>query len=146
MLNEKIANETWANFRFPEWVPEKVKAEIKSFWSEEYGRGPAAWLENAEHNKSPWNGDRVRVHGVGPGSPLVTGRWIFAWNNIGRLLADDGSVMCVSLIGNPEFEVSRDGLWRKPESKDYFTVANNACTRPAFGSVDSGASLETAGG
>ena len=30
-------------------------------------------------------------NGFGPSPPLVTGRYVHAWNNIGRLVLDDGS-------------------------------------------------------
>lgn len=141
MLREKIANETWSNFRFAEWVPESVQEEIKDFWCEKWGRGPSAWLESAERNKSPLIGDRVKVHNFD--GKEVAGRFVYAWNNIGRLISDDGDVLCVGFGG---FKVSRGGLWCKPESKDYFTVANTACTRPAFGSWYAQDILGTAGG
>jgi hypothetical protein len=115
-MDKVIANQTWSNFFFPDWVPEKVREEIKSFWSERWGRGPAEWYENAISNKAPLFGDRVRVHGVGVGSPILEGRIIFAWNNIGRLIADDGSIQCVAIRG---FEVSRGGMWRKPRLDEY---------------------------
>jgi len=126
MLNERIANQTWNNFHWPEWVPEKIKKEIEEFHSDAWGRGPASWMEGAERNKSPLLGDRVRVHDFQ--GNLVIGRFIYAWNNVGRLLSDDGQIECVG-YQLPHFEVSRNGMWKMPEPCDYFTMAT--CT---FGS------------
>ena len=117
MKTEKIANETWNNFHFPEWVPEKVQDQIREFWCEGFGRGPAEWMQNAQNNKSPLMGDRIRCFDFR--GDKVDGRFIFAWNNIGRLIMDDGSYIVVGFHG---FEVSRGGLWKTPTDKDFFTT------------------------
>jgi len=84
----------WSDFYFPSWVPSEVQGQIKSFWSIDSGRGPSHWLKNAQLNKSPCLGDRVRIHSILP-KKLVIGRFIFAWNNIGRVVDDEG---CVGLL------------------------------------------------
>jgi hypothetical protein len=126
-MNQVIANQTWSNFFWPGWVPVPVAAEIQSFWSEQWGRGPAEWYENAIQNKAALFGERVRVHGLCSEEEFLTGRIIFAWNNIGRLLCDDGTVRCVAIHW---FEVSRDGMWRAPRADEY---ANEKEPLPFYG-------------
>ncbi len=40
-------------------------------------------------------GEEVTLPGWSPGE-VVTGRWVHAWNNIGRLVLPDGTARCVS--------------------------------------------------
>lgn len=87
----KVAT-TWEEFVWPEWVPLDVRASIESFWSSESGRSPREWLENAIHNGAPEMGSVVEgPNGFGPNAPTTTGRFVFCWNNICRLVHDDGT-------------------------------------------------------
>ena len=105
-MNELIANRTWNNFHWPEWVPAEVKKQIMSCYAEAWGEGPASWLEGAIRNRAPIFGDRVRVTGFR--DQVLEGRLVFAWNEIGRIVTDDeGHYECAGFSG---FEVSRNGL------------------------------------
>ena len=90
---------TWEGFPWPEWVPESVRSEIEKFWSLEYRRGPRDWSENGRpsYNNAPEFGERVTL-GLGE-ADRYTGRYVHAWNNIGRLVLDDGSTRVVSTSG-----------------------------------------------
>ena len=121
MPNFKAKN--WSEFDWPEWVLPEIKKQVESFWGESQHRNPQEWIDNAVREHAPAFGLRVRMKNFS--GALVSGNYVFAWNNIGRLVNDDGKV---EYVGVGPFEVSRNGMWCKPESGDYFTVANTTCT------------------
>jgi hypothetical protein len=84
---------TWDEYCWPEWIPEEVREQIRSFWNPEWGRGPKAWQENnvASYNRHPPLGALVTCESIG-GRKTFTGRWVPAWNNMGRVVLKDGSV------------------------------------------------------
>lgn len=93
--------ERWADFVWPEWVPPNQRAQIESFWLEAWGRGPRAWLRDHVHQHVPatgtrrsWSVDgdnwaRISKHDAG----TVDGRYLHCWNNVGRVVTDDGRVL-----------------------------------------------------
>jgi len=92
---------TWKEYAWPEWVPIKTREQIESFWSESYGRSPKEWEHScrAEYNNQPTLGTRVRCqsdadfwhdHRKSTEKTEIEGRWVPCWNNIGRVIADDG--------------------------------------------------------
>lgn len=83
--------ETWAEFEWPDWVPEKFRSQIESFWLEDWGRSPKAWAQSMLSNSAPPTGERCDVDLLGVGGPIVNGRFLFCWNNIGRVELEDGS-------------------------------------------------------
>jgi len=87
---------TWHEWTWPDWVPADARQQIESFWSESIGRSPRRWLQNAHDNGAPAFGQEWTTHpSMRPaGSPADrhTGRYIHAWNNIGRLALPDGSM------------------------------------------------------
>jgi hypothetical protein len=98
----EIKRRTWAEYTWPDWVPAELREQIEGFWSDSWGRGPDAWLAAAN---DPYNyrdgvefGERVTLRGVCGewGKDEVTGRYVYAWNNIGRIVTDDGRVECVA--------------------------------------------------
>lgn len=113
-MREKIANQNWNNFIWPDWVLPEIKEEIVDFWKESWGRGPAEWHENAVRSKAPKFGARVKVEDFS--GHATDGRFIFAWNNIGRLVGDDGKI---KYVGVHPFLISKGGLWTVPEPSDY---------------------------
>lgn len=93
----------WSEFAWPDWVPQALREQIESFWSCSFGRGPAAWVENAI---APYNGGlplgtRGAFWEIG-GNGIVFGRYVHAWNNMGRCVRDDGSVVVVSGVATIE--------------------------------------------
>lgn len=94
------APETWEEVEWPEWVPQEVRDQIVGFWT--WHGPPAEWAlsavrEAARHTLPPKFGETVLVRPrAGPNGAMVCGRWIHAWNNMGRVVRPDGTYMCPS--------------------------------------------------
>lgn len=95
---------TWSEVCWPKWVPPAVCEQIESFWSASYNRCPADWEKSASSayngglgrlENIPYFGEHVTLPGWSPGE-MVTGRWVHAWNNIGRVITADGAYHCLS--------------------------------------------------
>lgn len=101
---------TWAEFTWPDWVLDEVRREVERFWGC-WGRTPRSWAEDAVRQGAPAFGEVVTLRAFGgslsthvtaDGSAgdehrrTATGRYVHAWNNIGRLVHEDGSFDCVS--------------------------------------------------
>lgn len=82
------APETWGKFAWPEWVPNRVSEQIMDFWGQ-FGRKPKDWAKNALENQSPPFGSYMTYKEDGK---EFSGRWVFAWNNIGRLIGDNDEI------------------------------------------------------
>lgn len=91
---------TWGAVAWPEWIPAAVRAEVASFWSPENGRGPVDYERAAysAYNNSPALGEVVTLKSWTEHKPPVTGRWVYCWNNIGRVVDGDGAVHCQSTV------------------------------------------------
>lgn len=85
----------WADFVWPEWVPQRERELVVDFWRESWGRGPKEWLRDVRIQRMPALGERVRMFAIGHRS-VVAGRYFHRWNNIGALVADDGTPVTVS--------------------------------------------------
>lgn len=82
----------WSEWTWPDWVPAEVRKRIKEFWTEDWGRSPRTWMQDMHQQGAPAFGSVVRLRdGFGSEAPWTTGRFVHAWNNIGRLVRDDGS-------------------------------------------------------
>lgn len=93
----------WADFAWPDWIPECDRKLIEEFWS--WHGGPREWVENAAapYNNAP-TGTRVRMWAtVDNHRVVVVGRYIHRWNNIGRVVLDDGSVLHAHGIATDEY-------------------------------------------
>ena len=96
----KIAK-SWNEVKFDAWVPKDVRNQIREFWSE-FDRKPIDWLKDSQIRKeTPPYGKRVkakitdRLEGRKLIKKIVKGRFIHAWNNIGRIICEDcGTVFC----------------------------------------------------
>ena len=94
----------WADYVWPEWVPTEQRAQIESFWLEAWGRGPRAWLRDHVHQHVPATGTRRRwsvdKNGWAATSKRnvgdIEGRYLHCWNNVGRVITDDGRVLMTS--------------------------------------------------
>ena len=111
--------ERWADFAWPEWVPAEERAHIESFWREAWGRGPRAWLRDNVHQHAPATGTR-RMWSIGEGGWAKTnkrdagdawGRYLHCWNNIGRVITDDGRVLMASGGSGASW------LWRRDDGQ-----------------------------
>lgn len=80
----------WNEFAWPDWVPVYVRTSIEGFWSESMGRSPKKWGEDAIRNGAPDPEKIVEIEGH-------KGRYIHCWNNMGRIIKDDGTATVVAL-------------------------------------------------
>lgn len=119
-MKQVICNQKWESFFWPPWIPLVLREQIRGFWGPSMRRGPADWIENAVANHAPKLGTRVRMHASGSDDALVAGRFVFAWNNMARVVFDDGSYRVTYLTS--DLCVSRDGVWQKPLPEDYASV------------------------
>jgi len=93
---------TWDEYSFPDFIPAPVQAMIRDFWRPEWGRSPRHWLEGAaaKYNGHPPIGALVDAGSItNSGLPRLRGRWVPLWNNIGCVVADDGSHKMSSTCG-----------------------------------------------
>ncbi|GAA2107642.1 phage Gp37/Gp68 family protein [Streptomyces synnematoformans] len=83
------APESWADWTWPGWVPADVRTAVENFWSEDQGRSPAHWIRNMHEQGAPAFGATLSMDdGFGQNPPQIVGRYVHAWNNIGRLVLD----------------------------------------------------------
>lgn len=110
-MDPTTAPRSWADWAWPDWVPAEVRVAIENFWSEDIGRGPHAWMRSMHEQGAPAFGSVVTMDdGFARNAPQVTGRYVHAWNNIGRIAMDDGSFKYTS-CGHRERERQRGIGW-----------------------------------
>ncbi|RKN61901.1 phage Gp37/Gp68 family protein [Streptomyces klenkii] len=103
------APRTWAEWTWPDWVPQQVREEIESFWGPASHRTPADWIRSMHEQGAPAFGSVVRLRdGFGSDAPMTTGRFVHAWNNIARLVREDGTFAYTS------FHPRRDRRLQQP--------------------------------
>ncbi|MFZ3473138.1 DUF5131 family protein [Streptomyces sp. 4.24] len=96
-LPPEQAPTSWADWTWPDWVPASVREAVEGFWGADQYRTPRDWMQNMHEQQAPVFGARVTMDdGFGPDPKQVTGRYVHAWNNIGRLIRDDGTVAYTS--------------------------------------------------
>ncbi|MFG2412330.1 DUF5131 family protein [Streptomyces goshikiensis] len=96
-LPPEQAPTSWADWTWPEWIPASVREAVEGFWGADQYRTPRDWMRNMHEQQAPAFGARVTTDdGFGPDPKQVTGRYVHAWNNIGRLIRDDGTVAYTS--------------------------------------------------
>lgn len=110
--------ESWEAFPWPSWVPQETRDSIESFWSPGVGRSPADYIENMVNNGAPKFGS---THGYDPQNgfcsllPIenapATGRFIHAWNNIGRIIPQSGTPRACSFSGGSWIGVETFDDW-----------------------------------
>jgi hypothetical protein len=82
---------TWADTVWPDWVPMRIRAQIEEFWGC-WGRKPREWADNALATRAPGFGQVETLPLLGQPFPTpTTGRFVHCWNNIGRIVHEDGS-------------------------------------------------------
>ena len=83
------APRTWAEWTWPGWVPTAVRSAVEGFWGADQGRTPRDWMRDMHQQGAPAFGSTLRMKdGFSTNPPYVTGRYVHAWNNIGRLVLD----------------------------------------------------------
>lgn len=95
---------TWKEYTWPDWVPAEQRKQIESFWSESWGGGPRAWLRDHVIQQVPATGARgiwtVRDSNWAEVNKMATvgasGRYLHSWNNMGRIITDDGRTITAS--------------------------------------------------
>ena len=83
-------------WNWPDWVPAEVRMQIEETYSQARHYSRTDWELNAKRNNMPEFGQRVIMRSLGKDAPCVCGRYVHAWNNIGRVITDDGTVEYVS--------------------------------------------------
>lgn len=101
---EKEARAAWARFNWPAWIPDDVRKQVVDHESWHW-RDPEQWLKDSMNppttgfDRRPALGAVVWANArgwLGVWPPAMCGRFIHMWNNIARLVLDDGRVECVS--------------------------------------------------
>jgi protein gp37 len=103
-LDVSAAPETWADFAWPDWVPKEQRKLIEDFWSASYSRGPREWLRDHILQHVPATGAHrvwaIDEHGWATVDKTATngviGRYLHLWNNIGRIVTDNGETIGAS--------------------------------------------------
>lgn len=98
---QMAAVEDWTAFPWPDWVPEDQREHIERFWGPCSRRTVQCYARSAKepYNNAPEMGTRVVIlDDTGqPCQEYAEGRYVHAWNNIGRVIHDDGAMSYVSL-------------------------------------------------
>ena len=106
--------DSWDHFEWPEWVPNQQREHIANFWGKPCGRSPKHWAEDHHSQWAPETGSIVGVKeisksGIGwvckasdPEAEIV-GKFVHAWNNMGRVITDDGTTHVVSFSRGPGY-------------------------------------------
>ncbi|MGW1675983.1 DUF5131 family protein [Saccharopolyspora sp. NPDC002376] len=86
------APESWSDWTWPDWVPQAVRDQIEDFWGPKSARTPQQWIRDMHVQGShPFGATVTSGDGFGHNPPQIIGRWVHAWNNIGRLAHEDGT-------------------------------------------------------
>jgi len=85
---------TWAEYDWADWVPQKVRDSIEHFWSADQRRSPKDWEASRQQNDAPELGRAISCRDLR--NNLIEGKYVHAWNNMGRLITADGTVHVVS--------------------------------------------------
>lgn len=81
---------TWAEWTWPDWVPQTVREHVEDFWGVDQGHSPADWIHNMHEQGAPAFGATLAMDdGFGRDPRQIVGRYVHAWNNIGRLVLDN---------------------------------------------------------
>lgn len=90
---------TWKAYQWESWIPVEVRKQIEDFWSPDVHRGPREWKQSEIEQEAPKTGDIVTLKKL-TSNEYVTGRYVHAWNNIGRIVHEDGTFDYVSFTSS----------------------------------------------
>jgi len=89
-----LGNEdTWEKFSWLDWIPAIVRQDVERYWCKAQRRAPLDWLLDAEAKGVPVLG--LWVMAISISNESVEGRFVHAWNNLGRVVARNGNVIVV---------------------------------------------------
>lgn len=86
---------TWAEYSWPDWVPERERKLVEDFWSDSWHRGPQEYHRDMNSQRAPIFGATATLRKLCGDEP-VTGRFVHRWNNIGAVVLADGTSQAVS--------------------------------------------------
>lgn len=103
---------TFGDYEFEEWVPKHVREIITDFWGQ-FGRTYQDWLESPSRQgvrEVCYHGPGPNGFGMPPNGAMIDahltnfidkpdwyrGRYIHCWNNIGRLIDEEGNAHFIS--------------------------------------------------
>jgi len=89
----------WASYDWPSWIPPDLRESIQKFWSMDWGRGPFEWEEDWRSDTPPL-GTQVSM-GLGS-CHEAHGRYVHAWNNMGRVIDANGYIHYCSVQGSDD--------------------------------------------
>ena len=143
----------WSEFCWPEWVTLEQRRQVENFWGESYGRGPGAWNKDNVAQHTPAFGAIVGcdknhwVCGADDPAAVARGKYMHAWNNIGRIFTGDGKIVGVSSPCGPGWLsrwLNSDGNYAhrlhwviaggesghqaRPSHPDWFNALRDQCT------------------
>lgn len=161
----------WEDFPWPEWVPSDVRTQIERFWTPSVGRSPKEWIIQGRESMDAYRDcipslgafvafDKEKakkgewVEALPAGTPGADGRgfYIHCWNNIGRIVLDDGSIVPASVngrnylstwtVGDPDFNkrkmIDFVFLGKEGNSEDISSLRKE-CSKagvPVYGSLE----------
>lgn len=85
------ASNLWSDFRWPDWVPQKLRTQIEEFWCPEMKRGPKDWFESNSIPLGAFMTLRMLI-----GNEMVEGRFVHRWNNLAAIVQPSGVWYVVS--------------------------------------------------
>ena len=104
--------EDWADYQWPDWVPQRNRELIAKFWGAHNGRKPSdydkSWMFGSDNH--PPMGSIVRCKSdahyyrdFDASREPIEGRWVPTWNNMCVVVLPDGEVKCRSTCGIIEY-------------------------------------------
>ena len=91
----------WHAWTWDEWIPDELRESVERAQADDWGRGPASWMECARRSGAPEYGS---WHTAGDGTcSEVRGRYVHRMNNMGQLVDDRGVVHVCSVHGGKVF-------------------------------------------
>ena len=87
---------TWKEYAWPEWVPQELRDQIESFWGENAHRYVDDWEKDAAYAEKHYHAPKLGTYGLYGAMYRETlpiwGKYVHAWNNIARVVDNDGNV------------------------------------------------------
>jgi hypothetical protein len=122
-MKTEEAKAQWEAFAWPDWVTTELRQTIaQDFWGSRHD-GPEEWLRSADRNHAPTFGARVAINSRDwvcyPSDPdaVLIGRFVYCWNNIGRIVDAKGAVHFCSFSRGAKPEATPQKLEPRRKTK-----------------------------